>query len=369
MGEDKEKIIESCRNQISSIDREIFMLVKKREQLSATIGQAKRGLSIPDRDFKREKIVFDKAIALAQELNLPVGFATSLQKLIIEASISRQEKDRIKNNFDHAPKSVLVIGGAGRLGHWLCRFFADSGHKISVIDRVRPDFDCTFSDRIDASVEKHDIIAVATPIRASITVFEELEKRKVNGPVIFDVSSVKSPVQPALMRLKAAGAQVTSLHPMFGPSVELLFGKHIIRASLGVVSADQVVNEIFRATSLHVVDMSIDEHDSVISILLSLSHAVNLVFVRALRKSEFPISYLERFSSPTFSNLVAIARKVYSENPHLYFEIQALNPYTKNAYRHLGEAFSELISAVENCNEAEFVNIMADGEQFLQGHS
>lgn len=369
MAEDQEKIIESARDQISAIDRKIFMLIKKREQLSAEIGEAKRELLVPDRDFKREKIVFDQAIALAHELNLPVKFATALQKLIIEASISRQEKDRIKNNFDHAPKSVLVIGGAGRLGHWLCHFFADSGHKITVIDKVRPNFDCQFQESIDESVILHDIIVVATPIRTSITIFQKLQKLKIIRPVIFDVSSVKTPVQDALMKLKASGAQVTSLHPMFGPSVELLFGKHIIRTSLGVETADREVDEIFRATSLHMVDMSIDEHDAVISILLSLSHMVNLIFIRALQKSQFPIKYLERFSSPTFSNLLAIARNVYSENPHLYFEIQALNPYTKNAYQHLNEAFLEFTSIVKNDNEADFVNFMKDGERFLLDHS
>jgi prephenate dehydrogenase len=78
---------------------------------------------------------------------------------------------------------------------------------------------------------------------------------------------------------------------------------------------------------------------------------------------------LERFSSPTFSNLLAVARKVYSENPHLYFEIQGLNPYSEQAFRFLDEAFSEFISAIKDCKEGDFVNIMANGEQFLQGQS
>lgn len=365
--DEKEKLIESCRSQISEIDKEILSLVKRRELLSAEIGQAKKGLSFPVRDFTREKLVFEQAIKTAQDLDLPISVATQLQKLIIEASLSRQEKDRIKSDFDHAPKSVLVIGGAGRLGQWLCHFFADSGHRISVIDLVKPDFPCNFSSVLDEEAHTHDIIVVATPIRVSIEMLEKMVTLNLKTPVIFDVSSVKAPVHASLLKLQANGAQVTSLHPMFGPSVELLFGKHIIRTSLGVEKADSLVNEIFRATSLQVVDMSIDEHDEVISILLSLAHLINIVFIRALGKSRYSIEYLERFSSPTFSNLLTIAKKVYSENPHLYFEIQALNPHTHGAHKKFTQALLEIIESIRNNDEKDFVANMTDGAKYIAG--
>ncbi len=367
MDEDRESLIESCRAQISEIDRQIFSLVKKREGLSAKIGEAKRGLKIADRDFNREKLVFEQAATLAKELDLPVSFATSLQKLIIEASVSRQEKDRIKNNFHDAPKSVLVVGGAGRLGSWLCRFFADSGHGVSVADVVKPNFDCRYFDRIDARAMQHDLVVVATPMRTSLGIFKQFEAFDLSKPVIFDTSSVKSPIRDGLLRLKDLGAKVTSLHPMFGPSVELLFGKHIIRTSLGVEAADREASDLFRATSLTVVDMSIEEHDEMIAMLLSLSHMLNLIFVRALRSSPFPIALLERFSSPTFSNLLAIAKQVHSENPHLYYEIQALNPYTKKALRHVSDALSAFNLAVELEDEDQFVSMMKDGQIYLLG--
>lgn len=367
MVDDPHHIIENCRDKISMIDREIFLLIKQREQLSATIGQAKRDVSIPDRDFKREKIVFDRAIALATELNLPEKFAIALQKLIIEASVARQEQDRIKNNITSEHKAVLVVGGSGRLGQWLARFFADSGHRIFVLDPVTPAFDCTRIDKLDASANTYDIIVVATPIRISLQILEQLGQYNITHPVIFDVSSVKSPVQHVLIMLKNKGGKVTSLHPMFGPSVELLFGKHIIRTSLGVSVADDEVNEIFKSTSLNVVDMSIDEHDKIISILLSMPHLVNLVFVSALRTSQFSVQFLERFSSPTFSNLLAIAKKVYSENPQLYFEIQALNPFTKDAHYALSDALNKLITAVAHDDEEQFVAVMTDGDAYLRG--
>src|SRR5580658_10324193 len=110
----QEQVLEDCRHEINKIDQEIFNLVKRREELSVKIGHAKRELLIPDRDFAREKIVFEQAIKTAKKLNLPEATAIRLQKLLIESSLSRQEKDRIVNS--QKSRSVMVIGGAGRLG-------------------------------------------------------------------------------------------------------------------------------------------------------------------------------------------------------------------------------------------------------------
>lgn len=364
-----ERVIELCRNEINNIDKEILGLVKKRQQLSVKISRAKRNLRIPDRDFVREKAVFDQAQKLAKELDLPESFAINLQKLILESSLSQQEEDRIKHSFDHEQKSVLIIGGAGRLGKWLCRFFSDSGHTISVIDKIDPGFSCNFSTTLDKTANQHDIIVVATPIRASIDVLEQLYMLNIKKPYIFDVSSVKAPVYESLKKLKSAGVFVTSLHPMFGPSVGLLFGKHIIRTSLGVLQADQLANELFQNTPLTVVDMSIDEHDKTIAILLSLTHALNIIFVHALKDSSIPIKKLAQFSSPTFENLLLIAQKVFSENPHLYFEIQALNPYTKTAHELIKNSLPRLLNAVSQFNEEDFVAMMNEGNHYLSSLS
>lgn len=365
MGLNKEQIIASSRSKISEIDREILTLIKRREQLSSKIGRAKRELLIPDRDFAREKQVFEQTIKTAKELNLSVDLAVSLQKLIIESSLSRQEKDRIKHNLDSCPKSVLVVGGSGRLGTWLSNFFIDSGHRVSVVDLVPPSFQCNFSIKLDENANVYDIIVLATPIRASIRILEQLCTLKLFNPTIFDVSSIKAPVQKSLLKLKSKGLRVTSLHPMFGPTVRLLFGHHLIRTSLGCSEADAIVDEIFSGTSLKVLDMSIRDHDYVISLLLGLCHIVNIAFVHTLNKSEVPISSLQQFSSPTFSHLLKIATAVLNENHHLYFEIQALNPFSKTMYQHHLKALSELTKAIESLDEDRFVEIMKSGHDYL----
>lgn len=360
------KIIEKCRQEISAIDAEIFSLIKKREGLSSAIGEAKRGLDIPDRDFKREKAVFENAIAMAKTLELPVSFATALQQLVIENSLERQERDRIIKSSGAQCWSVLIIGGAGRMGGWLASFFADSGHKVTIMDKVNPIPAFEFRESLDADVDKYDLIVIATPIRVSAAILEELALMPLTKPVIFDVSSVKAPVQEALIRLAKRGTKVTSLHPMFGPSVKLLFGKHVIITSLGITEADLMAKSLFKATSLQLIDMGIDEHDRTMAYLLSLSHVTNIVFLTALRQSGINIEELERLASPTFSSMLAMARKVFEENPHLYYEIQALNPYNKDAYEELKNALTHILQTIKGQDEPEFVAGMEEGQKYLK---
>jgi chorismate mutase/prephenate dehydrogenase len=363
---DQRALITAYRDEITSIDEEIFRLIKKREQLSSQIGEAKRELNIPDRDMTREKAVFDHALAMARSLDLPELFAAGLQQLIIDESLSRQQRDRIRNNTPKKILKIAVIGGAGRMGGWLSQFLADSGHEITIIDKIRPTTNLLYNSDISPNINKQDLIIIATPIRTSVEILEKLGSYNLTNTTIFDVSSVKSPVYESLCKLRDNNIAVTSIHPMFGPSVQLFFGKHIILTSLGVKRADMLAGDLFKSTALTVLNMSIDQHDQTMSYVLSLSHLVNIIFVLALEQSSNNIANLELLASPTFTTMLTQARKVFDENPHLYYEIQAFNNYNKKSYDQLKRALTNILSAVTNNDEENFVAMMTSGREFLR---
>lgn len=365
MQNEKLKVIDTCRSEISAIDREIFRLIKKRERLSSTIGEEKRRLNIPDHDADREKAVFENAISLAKMFELPVSFATALQKLVVENSLSRQEQDRIQKSSQEKSLSILIIGGAGRMGGWFSNFLSRSGHSIAILDHIKPNEDYTYYDRFGPFISDFDLIIVSTPIRTSENILRKLLSYDIEKPVIFDISSVKAPVYNALLELKRNNVKVTSLHPMFGPSVKLLFGKHVIMTSLGVNKADQMARELFKSTSLNLFDMSLEEHDRTMALLLSLSHLVNITFILALKNSHVEIDKLLSLASPTFCSLYDVASKVFKENPHLYYEIQALNPHTLKALTYFRESLDSALKAIMECDEHAFVNLIKKGQHYL----
>ena len=156
---------------------------------------------------------------------------------------------------------------------------------------------------------------------------------------------------------------------MFGPSVQLLFGKHIILTSMGMLKADNIARDLFKSTALSVLDMSIEEHDEAMSYVLSLSHLLNIIFVLTLKESKMPLASLAHLASPTFSHVLSQAQKVFEENPHLYYEIQALNSHSKKSYSNLNHVIKNLLEAVTNKKEDDFVALMKKGQQFLEGAS
>jgi chorismate mutase/prephenate dehydrogenase len=206
---------------------------------------------------------------------------------------------------------------------------------------------------------------VATPLGASDAILKELAARRPRG-VVFDLGSLKSPLREGLAALKAAGVKVTSLHPMFGPSVELLSGRHVIFIDLGNAEALEAARALFRPTMAEQVVMDLDEHDRLVAYVLGLSHAVNIAFFTALAGSGETAPRLERMSSTTFDAQVEVAAAVAEESPDLYYEIQALNDYGGESLEALADAVERIRQTVERRDKAAFRALMEQGQAYLR---
>jgi chorismate mutase/prephenate dehydrogenase len=71
-------------------------------------------------------------------------------------------------------------------------------------------------------------------------------------------------------------------------------------------------------------------------------------------------------SSTTFDAQLNVASLVAHDNPHLYYEIQALNEYgytSLNALRSAAERIQELIAGGD---ERGFVELMESGRKYLE---
>jgi chorismate mutase/prephenate dehydrogenase len=112
--------------------------------------------------------------------------------------------------------------------------------------------------------------------------------------------------------------------------------------------------------------MSLDEHDRLIGYVLGLSHAVNLTFFTALAGSGELVPKLKRLSSTTFDAQLAVASRVARDNPHLYFEIQALNDYGRAPLDALVAAAERIRALVETDDEDAFVSLMEAGRDYLK---
>lgn len=359
--------LDKLRQELDGLDADILRLVHKRQALVEKIGQVKQQTGRGTRDFAREKVVIERARALAEEIGVDPDVASGLFRLLIRASLTAQERDRLVKRGRGGGRPVLLIGGAGRMGRWLADFLDTQGYQVTVADPggAVDGFE-SVDDWRELDVDDFYLTIVATPMRIANQVLCELAERAPEG-IVLDISSLKEPVRPGLEALRDADVSVTSIHPMFGPSTDLLSGSHVVFIDLGDRPAIDAARALFDNTMAHLVEMDLAEHDRAMAFVLGLSHALNIVFGDTLAKDGQRAAHLDQISSTTFARQVSVAAEVARENPHLYYEIQALNPFTTEILEALRDSVDHLRQHVAAGDEEAFVDTMEGARAYLSG--
>jgi len=357
--------LEQLRKRLTAVDRELVELIAERQRIVAEVSAHKLETGTPTRDFEREREVLQGARQRAMDLGLDPGVAEGIMRALIRSSLTHQEQTRVAAESSGAGRSALVIGGAGKMGRWMADFLASQGFGVEIADPAPAEGPYPQIADWRESALAQDIIVIAAPIKATAGVLEALAERRPRG-LILDIGSLKTPLQRGLGALAGVGCRVTSIHPMFGPDTRLLSGRHVVFVDVGVADATEEARSLFASTMAERIDMSLEEHDRLIAYVLGLSHAVNLVFFTALAGSGELVPKLKRLSSTTFDAQLGVAHQVASDNPHLYFEIQAMNEFGRRSLDALVEAARRVHDLVDQNDEEGFVALMESGRRYLE---
>ena len=138
---------------------------------------------------------------------------------------------------------------------------------------------------------------------------------------------------------------------------------------LGCPKPLRAARALFASTMAEQIEMSVADHDRLMSYVLGLSHALNLAFFTALAASGELVPRLQRMSSTTFDAQLKVATLVARDNPYLYFDIQTLNDYGEASLEALRAATERIEQLVRNRDEAGFVELMAAGRRYLENRS
>lgn len=364
--------LKDLRERIRNLDDQLLTLVKERLEVARAIGAVKVAAGLPIKDYKVEKDVLSRAIQKARELGLYEELATNLSKLLIHYSVNAQDDFKHRHSVHHAtePARILIAGGLGRMGRWLADFFDSFGHEITLFEPAdRPSLSGTnhaVTTDFEAGAHMSDVIVLAAPISATPNLIDRLTAACVPG-LIFDICSLKSPLLDAIGRAQRSGRRIASVHPMFGPQVEVLADRNIVVCDCGDSTSAADAQALFENTSARLVRMPVTEHDRLMSCVLGLSHLSNLVFGQALVTSGIGFDQLSEVASTTFRAQLGVTTPVVNENPELYYEIQAENAYTAEIIRQFEQAFVAYRCAIEAGDLTAFKTLMEASRQFL-GH-
>ena len=360
MSSDWEKtpaVIGELRGRLDEIDGRIIELIAERQSVINQIGEHKHKSGRSLRDFAREREVIELGMERAERLGIPGAIARDILERLIHYSLGNQELRQLTSSEHGKGRRALVIGGLGRMGDWMARYLDTVGYAVMIADHAEGESFFPRHDNWDHSAQEFDLIVVAVPLRPSNAILHRLADIRPGG-LIFDIGSLKGPMRSGLEALREAGCKVCSVHPMFGPGEKMLSGRHILFVEVGDPEALAEARALFAHTAAECVDLSLEEHDEVMAWVLGLSHLMNIAFAESLAKSGEAVPLLRRISSSTFNAQLNVASQVVSENPHLYFEIQAGNERTGEVFAKFREVLDELARAISEGDESSFVEAM-----------
>lgn len=354
------------RAEVADYDRQILQLIAERLETTKAIGEIKQKEGLPIRDFRVEVDVLRRAREKAAAIGLDERVAEEISERLMAAAVQTQAE--LPPALPSGPrKRVHVVGGHGRMGSWLARFFESLGHQISITDPRPGPFSEHHRTLAEAAVDS-DVVVLATTLSATGALLEELLTLVPAhaSPLIFDIASLKAGLVEPLRQACRNGYRATSLHPMFAPGAALLHGRAVLVCDAGNRAATDEAKTLFADTALGLYEVALEEHDKVMTVVLGLSHLTNLIFGRAVSKAGFPFELLGRIASTTFAKQVKTAAEVAEENPALYHEIQFFNKDTESMLGDLESSLKEFCQAARSPDGTRFTELMAETAAYLK---
>ena len=337
-------------------------MVWQREQASLEIGLVKQKDKLAVRDKRREAEIKKAFAKRSRSAGSNPEVAVKIAELLIAESVAIQKR---KVKKDLLGKKILVVGGSGRMGAWICRRLSNRGAAVSVWD---PRGKLDGYDNLDAlkpAVRNSDIIVVASPLGAAPA---ELSLVLEAGPkgLVLDVCSVKGHIARQLRSAARSGVKIASAHPMFGPNVPTPRGRSMIVCDCGSAEGVAEAEKLFKRAGANVVRMPLERHDELMAYVLGLSHLGSLLFATSLARSGQSLAVLKSVQGPSFERMLAASNELHKESIRVYHDIQALNPSTKAMFTNFVNSVKFLKRAAIQKDPTEFRKIMESNRKYLE---
>jgi chorismate mutase/prephenate dehydrogenase len=351
------------RDRISRLDEELLALVDRRLAAAAEGGEIKSAGELPIRNYTVEARVLERMRRGCEARSIDPELGQDLARLLIEHAVKLQSGYQ-DLSYKKGSGEVLVVGGLGKMGRWLCDYFHATGHRVRIFDPGAGESEFAIAPDLFVAAAAADLIVLAVPISVIPTLLAGFDAAAVKG-LVLDVASLKTPLIAALREACGRGLRIASLHPMFGPEAVHLIGRNIVLCDCGDDGALGEARGYFEDVGANLIELSLEEHDRRIGYVLGLAHLVSILYAQTLASCEIDYGSLGDVASTTFAKQNATAMEVIAENPDLYFEIQSLNAQSPELDRQLRSALDELLRVVASGDRAGFHRIMESGRQFF----
>jgi len=227
-------------------------------------------------------------------------------------------QSRVKQTDQMAHKSVLpdagvlIVGGAGQMGHFFSMLFLKSGYDVRILSQ--DDW-----DQARQLCRDVDLCLISVPIEKTEEIIERISPFLESGTILADLTSIKT--GPLKKMLQSHPGPVAGLHPLFGPTSGSL-DKQIIVVTPGRQSDRcRWLMEQLTLWGAVLVESSAAEHDEIMEIVQALRHFATFSFGQFLYERQTRIERTLEFSSPIYRLELGMVGRLFAQDSSLYSEI------------------------------------------------
>ncbi|MBP9842347.1 MAG: prephenate dehydrogenase/arogenate dehydrogenase family protein [Simkaniaceae bacterium] len=197
-------------------------------------------------------------------------------------------------------------------------------------------------------IPRVDVLMIGVPIQDTLEILEKIAPLMREDQLLLDITSLKMAPCAAMLKAKCS---VIGMHPLFGPSIDTLQGKHLAFCPVRPGPWKEIVLSWFQGAEI--IETTPEHHDEMMAMTQALVHFINMAFITLL-KEKMPLKELSPFATPTYDMQLNLARRILSGSPALYASIQRENSFFPAILDHLEQVIADLKKLVLQPDSTEF---------------
>jgi prephenate dehydrogenase len=259
---------------------------------------------------------------------------------------------------------IAIIGGSGKMGRWFTGFLLKEGEEVRITGRnqerlkeASQQLGVKGETNTDA-VQWADVVLLSVPIDDFTGVVEQIAPYTRPDQTIIEITSMKMlPIKT--MHTHINSKRVLCVHPMFGPGATDVAHHNFVLTPTNdderalALKARNYLSE----RGAKVVTMSPDEHDRMMSVVLSLCHFVALTSADTLLEVG-KLQQLNAIGGTSYRMLMTFIASVISEDPSLYAALQMNLPFTVEMEELFHDKVKIWADVVKNRDRQQFIKHM-----------
>ena len=258
---------------------------------------------------------------------------------------------------------IAILGGAGNMGKWFCRFFLKQGYEVTVSGRTKQKlFDLAKEIPVKVAmtnieaVKDADIIMISILLQKFEDVVKEIAPHIKDNQIVWDITSVKEfPVNTMHKHIKKG--IVLGMHPVFGPAAEDTNQNFVLTPTNE--KEEEYAGELkewLEERGFKVSLMSTRRHDKLMSVVLGLSHFIGLTVGDTWSDMDF--KELEKVSGTSFKTLLSLVENVVNTDPEFYSVLQMSLPNVENVEGLFKEKTEKWLDIIKKKDKKRFIDEM-----------